>query len=114
MRSTPGWNHTDHITALNTAPERLTLYSRTLVRPTWLASIQLASRSVDSRAVLKRIDRMAAAQDARSYSILASRDPDSGISDGVARRPVRRAEDDLERCSAPAKRTGGVARTTLN
>lgn len=52
MRRTHEWKHTDHITA-NTAPERLTLYSRTLVRPRWLALIRLASRSKDSRTILK-------------------------------------------------------------
>lgn len=34
-------------------------------------------------------------------------------SDGVLRQPVRRTEDELERCPAPAKRTGGVAQTSL-
>ena len=52
MRRTHEWKHTDHITA-STAPERLTLYSRTLVRPRWLALIRLASRSKDSRTILK-------------------------------------------------------------
>ena len=55
MRRTHERKHTDHIIA-NTAPERLTLYSRTLVRPRWLALIRLASRSKDSRTILKGFD----------------------------------------------------------
>lgn len=80
MRCTHGWNHTDHITTLHTAPE-LTLSSRPLVRPKWLALIRLASRSMDSRrdpegASLGSMPG-GLVQDARSCRALASRDLDS-------------------------------------
>ena len=50
-------------------------------------------------------------QDARSCIALARTDPVRLLKalDSVARQPVRRAEDELERFPAPAKRTGGVA-----
>lgn len=45
MCCTHGWNHTDHITTLHTAPKRLTLYSRAPCVPN-LASIDTVGVSL--------------------------------------------------------------------
>lgn len=100
MCCTHGWNHTAHITALRTAPEQLILYSRAPVRPTWLATTRLASRSVDSKkswegSLVIRIDAQWVYQGCTFFAahLLAGTLTLEG-SDGVARQPVKLAEDE--------------------